>query len=124
MVDIAVGGYFDKMTEEVYDIYEIIATNSQQNAAWGRRAGIHEVNTSYSNLVSQIDDISRNMDMLINWGTMVKKQCSFCEMIGHNDVNCGYGQGMNIRIEEVNYIGGFEKPQLKNDPYSNTYNLG
>ena len=36
-----------------------------------------------------------------DWGVAV---------IGHSDANYGYGQGMNSRIEEVNYMEGFEKP--------------
>ena len=68
LVDTAAGGYFgEKMAEEVYDIYEMLATNSQQKAVRGRRAGIHEVNTSSSpNLASQIYELSRKLNMLIS----------------------------------------------------------
>ena len=42
LVDTTAGGYFgDKTAEEVYDIYEMLATNSQQKAVRGRRAGIY-----------------------------------------------------------------------------------
>ena len=41
LVDTTAGGYFgDKTAEEVYDIYEMLATNSQQKAVRGRRAGL------------------------------------------------------------------------------------
>ena len=50
---------------------------------------IHEVNTPSSDLVSQIDDVSRNLNMLINRGAMVREQCSFYGVMGHSDANCG-----------------------------------
>ena len=48
----------------------------------------------------------------------------FCGVMGHNDANCGNSQGMNFGMEEMNYMGGFEKPQPMNDPFSHTYNPG
>ena len=51
LVDTMAGGYFgNKTADEVYDIYEMLATNFQQKAARGRRVGIHEVNSNSSDL--------------------------------------------------------------------------
>ena len=123
LVDTVAEGYFgDKTVKEVYDIYEMLATNSQQKAVRGRRASIHEVNMFSSNLASQLDEISRKMNMLINRGVMAIEQCLFCGVMGHNDTNYGRAQGVGAELDEVNYMGGFDKPQLMNDLFSHTYN--
>ena len=74
-MDTAAGGYFgDKTAEEVYDIYEMLATNSQQKAVRGRRAGVYEVSSSSSDLNSKVDDLARKMNMLLNNNAMVREQ--------------------------------------------------
>ena len=87
------GGYFgDKTAEEVYDIYEMLATNSQQKEVRGRRAGIHKVTSNCSNLAFQIDEFSRKLNVLINRNAWATEQCSFYRVMGHNDANCGMTQ--------------------------------
>ena len=126
LVDTAAGGYFgDKTAEEVYDIYKMVATNSLQKAVRGRKAGVHEVTTSSSNdFGAQMAELSRKMNMLLSANVLAKEQCSFCGVMGHNDMTCGMTQGVGVGMEEVSYMGGYARPQPRNDPYSNTYNLG
>ena len=127
LVDTAAGGYFgDKTAEEVYDIYELLATNSQQKAVRGRRAGVHEVSSfsSSSDLSTKVDDIARKLNMILNNNAMVREQCSFCNALGHTEATCHMNQQLGGCFEEVNYMGGFAKPQQRSDPYSNTYNPG
>ena len=46
----AANRYFrGKTAEEIYDIYEILATNSQQNTIIDPRANVRKVNTSNPN---------------------------------------------------------------------------
>ena len=124
-MDTIAGGYFSgKTTEEVYDIYEMLATNSQQKVVRGRRTGIHKVNMFSSNLASQLDEMSRKMNMLINRGVMAREKFSFCGVMGHNETNYGMARGVGAELDEVNYMGGFDKSQPRNDPFSHTYNLG
>ena len=125
LVDTAAGGYFgDKTAEEVYDIYETLATNSQQKAVRGRRAGVHEVSSSSSDLNSKVDDLTRKMNLLLNNNVMIREQCSFCGALGHTEASCNMNQQLGGGFEEANYMGGFQKPHQRNDPYSNTYNPG
>ena len=111
LVDTASGGYFgDKTAEEVYDIYEMLATNSQQKAVRGRRAGMHEVNTSTSpELASMVDELSRKMNLLLKKNALVNEKCAFCGVLGHDEMNCGMARGAGVGCDEVNYVGGIPK---------------
>ena len=91
LAETTISGYFgDKTAEEIYDIYEMLAINSQQKAIWGQKGCVHEVTTSIANdFGAQMMELSRNMNMLLSANAFVKKHCSFCRVMGHNNMICG-----------------------------------
>src|SRR5262249_37856648 len=50
--------------------------------------------------------------------------CELCGVNGHKSVECQAGNPFAQSIEQVDYVGNFNRPPPQNNPYSNTYNPG
>ncbi|XP_055960526.1 uncharacterized protein LOC126667263 [Mercurialis annua] len=124
LVDTASGGYYgDTTAAELMKTYEKLAMNSRQKAIRGKRAGIYEIN-SHSDLSAQMADLTKQVKMLVDRDTSNQESCAFCGMFGHNANVCANIGSTPPNSEEANFMGAFQGRQVKNDPFSNTYNPG
>ncbi|XP_019198704.1 PREDICTED: uncharacterized protein LOC109192492 [Ipomoea nil] len=123
--DTAAGGYTgDKNSDELEDIYESLASNSQQKAVRGRRAAVHEISTQ-SELITQVAELTKQMNLLMTRDSSNREFCSYCNTYGHNSSVCMNAESSQPSYEEANYMGSnMGRQQPRNDPFSNTYNPG
>src|SRR5262249_49329199 len=88
IVDNAAGGaMWEKSPEETYELYEMLGANSQQKSLRSQRAGVHEIN-SHNELVMQVADLTKQIQLLVNKGSPSQEVCGFCGTIGHNVNSC------------------------------------
>ncbi|XP_050229333.1 uncharacterized protein LOC126678479 [Mercurialis annua] len=124
LVDTASGGYYgDTTAAELMKTYEKLAMNSRQKAIRGKRAGVYEI-SSHSDLSAQMADLTKQVKMLVDRDTSNQESCAFCGMFGHNANVCANVESAPPNCEEANFMGAFQGRQVKNDPFSNTYNPG
>ena len=123
LVDTAAGGHYgDKTDEELKEIYDMLAMNSQQKTIRGMRATVNEV-TAQSDVAKQVADLTRQVSLLLNKNQGNRGQCEYCRMYGHSARACMNVEQPASQYETAHYMGVYGgKKLVKNDPFSNTYN--
>ncbi|XP_073308362.1 uncharacterized protein [Primulina huaijiensis] len=129
MIDAAAcGNLLRKTAEEGYELLEEMAASSyhpqSERNNQRRSAGVHQV-TDFSAITTQLDVLNRKLDGLNMGGTAMRLQEIFCEKCGGERFvkDCQDDNPFYVKNEApVNQVGLHNRP--KNDPYSNTYNLG
>ncbi|XP_057808488.1 uncharacterized protein LOC131022965 [Salvia miltiorrhiza] len=130
MVDNAAGGDIGNRTaEEVNNIFETMASNSQQKSArGGRRAAVNEATPSYD-VTRQLAELTRQVELLRvkdskSQQVMSVETCGICGESGHGANLCPkMGEPIFEDEAQVNALQGFQ-PRPKLDPFAPTYNPG
>ncbi|XP_075489545.1 uncharacterized protein LOC142528385 [Primulina tabacum] len=129
MIDVAAcENLLRKTAEEGYELLEEMATSSyhpqSERNTPRRNAGVHQV-TDFSAVTAQLEALNRKIDSMNVNGTAMRLQEIFCEKCGgeHYVKDCQDSGPFYVNEEApVNQVGIPNRP--RNDPYSNTYNLG
>ena len=105
LVDTHVGiGIGENTSEEMWNIFEMLATNSQMKAGRNRRNRVHD--QSSSEVLNHVADLTKHVKMLL------------ARESSHQ------GASTNQNMEVTNYVGGYDNHQSQDDPFSITYNPG
>ena len=97
-------GIGEKTSEEMWDIFEMLATNSQMKAGRNRRNRVHD--QSSSEVLNHVADLTKHVKMLL------------ARESSHQ------GASTNQNLEVANYVGGYDNHQSQDDPFSTTYKPG
>lgn len=101
-----------KRQREFMTLYELLATNSQQKAMRNRRVGVNATSLRDFSTHPRLDELSKPMKLLTRRETLARI---------HAEHECTNGMGFGEGSEDVNcFRGGFKKPNINNDLYSNT----
>ncbi|XP_038708081.1 uncharacterized protein LOC120003252 isoform X2 [Tripterygium wilfordii] len=125
MIDAASGGVLmDKTPAAVRTLIANMAANSQQFGAHMEHPAKQVSEVSTSNIERQIFDLTTLVKQMAIGSLQAAKVCGICTMIGHPTDMCPTLQEEDS-TQQANAIGGFPgQPQLKFDPYPNTYTPG
>jgi hypothetical protein len=135
IVDSACGGVLmEKSSEEVMELFETLSEHSQQFSSRGRQGvkskGMHEVNMN-GGVQNHMAAMEKKLNMLVKAMTTqnispIKQAaqiqvCAICSHFDHTTETCPLNSFTDK--EQENYVG-HNNYSPKNNPYSNTYNVG
>jgi hypothetical protein len=135
VVDSGCGGVLmEKSSEEAMELFETLSDHSQQFSSKGRQVvkskGMYEVHPN-GGPPNQMATMDRKLDMIVkamalqnispNQQAAPLQVCVVCSQFDHSTETFPLYSSANQ--EQANYVGQNNYPS-KNNPYSNTYNLG
>jgi hypothetical protein len=124
----------EKSSEEAMELFEMLNDYSQQFSSRGRQGvkskGLYEVNLN-SGSPSHMVAVDRKLDIIVKAMALQNispsqqaaphQVCAICSQFDHTTNTCSFYS--SVDQEQANYVGQNNYPP-KNNPYSNTYNLG
>ncbi|KAH9781383.1 Flavone 3'-O-methyltransferase 1 [Citrus sinensis] len=124
MIDAASGGVLvNKTPTQARELISNMATNAQQ---FGSRQDptsrkVNEVNIS--SVEQRLDKLTSLVEKFVVGNVQQVKTCGICYNMGHSTDMCPTLQ--EEPVEQANAVGGFPgMPQMRYDPYAQTYNPG
>ena len=136
MIDASCGGTFLlKSEDEGWNLFEVLGENSLHHASSGRqdkssgmREGLHDLSVVVG-LQSKVDLLTRKLDQILAIGlnqnqiNLINYVCQICSDPSHSEATCpSTNQFPDLSQDQDNAVHQYNRP--RNDPYTNTYNLG
>ncbi|XP_021817899.1 uncharacterized protein LOC110760032 [Prunus avium] len=129
------GSLSNKSAREAFELFEMMATESQQWAVeHSQNRGIFELSVGSPNLSAQMAQMEKKMDakfdtILQQIANSTQQQppaaivCSICSMTTHDIFGCPHRECYPELVEQhVNMMNSYQRP--RNDAYSTQYNPG
>lgn len=120
------GSLMEKRARQAYELYDMLATNSQQ---WSEdntyKRGVFEINRATPNVSAQIASLERKIEAMMRGSSVAttSRVCAICSEQTHDITQCPSKVAFPELVEEhFNALNTFNGP--KNDPFSFTYNPG
>ncbi|XP_021802631.1 uncharacterized protein LOC110746701 [Prunus avium] len=132
---LAGGSFSNKLAREAFELFEMMATESQQWAVeHSQKRGIFELSAGSPNMSAQMAQMEKKMDakfdtILQQIANSTQQQppaatvCSICSMTTHDIFGCPHRESYPELVEQhVNMMNNYQRP--RNDAYATQYNLG
>ncbi|CAL8112422.1 unnamed protein product [Prunus armeniaca] len=89
----------------------------------GKRVGMYEM-SSNNDLALQVASLEKKLNSVLNMAPKIAEVCAICNIPGHPTYQCSASEAYPKFVQEqVNLMNSYNQ-RPRNDPFSNTYNLG
>ncbi|XP_020413479.1 uncharacterized protein LOC109947514 [Prunus persica] len=128
------GSLSNKSAREAFELFDMMATESQQWAAeHSQKRGIFELSVGSPNMSAQMEKMDKKIDakfdMLLQHIASSTQQpptstvCTICSMATHDIMGCPHRDSYPELVEQhVNMMNSYQRP--RNDAYATHYNPG
>ncbi|KAI5323720.1 hypothetical protein L3X38_032792 [Prunus dulcis] len=128
------GSLSNKSAREAFELFDMMATESQQWAAeHSQKMGIFELSVGSPNMSAQMEKMDKKIDakfdMLLQHLASSTQQpptstiCTICSMATHDIMGCPHRDSYPELVEQhVNMMNSYQRP--RNDAYATHYNPG
>ncbi|CAN6587016.1 unnamed protein product [Malus baccata var. baccata] len=129
------GSLSNKSAREAFELFDTMATESQQWAAeHSQKRGIFELSAGSPNMSAQMEKMEKKIEakfdiILQQIANSTQQQspaatvCTICSMATHNILGCPHKESYPELVEQhVNMMNSYQKP--RNDAYATHYNPG
>ncbi|KAI5324228.1 hypothetical protein L3X38_033301 [Prunus dulcis] len=128
------GSLSNKSAREAFELFDMMATESQQWAAeHSQKRGIFELSVGSPNMSAQMEKMDKKIDakcdMLLQHLASSTQQpptstvCTICSMATHDIMGCPHRDSYPELVEQhVNMMNSYQRP--RNDAYATHYNPG
>ncbi|CAN6708296.1 unnamed protein product [Malus baccata var. baccata] len=124
------GSLMSKSAREAFELFNMMAYESQQwTEEQTQKMGVFEISQSSPNVSAQIAKMEKNFNakfatlMQVSSMPNAQEACIICSETTHDITQCPNKDSYPELVQDhVNMVNNFIRP--RNDPYSNTYNLG
>ncbi|CAL2272019.1 unnamed protein product [Prunus armeniaca] len=129
------GSLSNKYAKETFELFDMMATESQQWAAeHSHKRGIFELSIGFPNMSAQMEKMEKKIDekfdiLLQQIANSTQQQpptskgCSICSVATHDIMGCPHKESFPELVEQhVNMMNSYQRP--RNDAYATHYNPG
>ncbi|CAL2252689.1 unnamed protein product [Prunus armeniaca] len=128
------GSLSNKSAREAFELFDMMATESQQWAAeHSQKRGIFELSAGSPNMSAQMAQMEKKIDakfdiILQQMASSTQQPpattvCTICSMVTHDIMGCPHRDSYPELVEQhVNMMNSYQRP--RNDAYANHYNPG
>ncbi|CAL9021601.1 unnamed protein product, partial [Prunus brigantina] len=128
------GSLSNKSAREAFELFDMMATESQQWAVeHSQKRGIFELSAGSPNMSAQMEKMEKKIDakfdILLQHIASSTQQppattvCSICSMVTHDIMGCSHRDSYPELVEQhVNMMNSYQRP--RNDAYATHYNPG